>query len=326
VANTVVGSSAAWRSTMAHIQAAAASPRTTVLVTGETGVGKEVTATLLHALSMRRRGPLVQANAACFSPALLESELFGHEAGAFTGAVKRRRGLFEQADGGVLFLDEIGELALDLQSKLLRLLEGHSFRRVGGEEPVRCDVRLVAATNRDLTAMVAEGKFRADLLARLRVFEIHVPPLRERGDDIRELAMAFAARLGAELQMPSAGLTPDALALLLQYHWPGNIRELKNTIERALVLASGSAIDVRHLSLSSLSVTSSSPGFTPAFSPPPPTPPDGDASLERVTREHIVSVFQACAGNVTHTAERLGMSRLAVRKRLQGYGLRPARN
>lgn len=328
VANNAVGSSAAWRNTMAHIQAAAAAPRTTVLVTGETGVGKEVTATLLHALSARRRGPLVQANAACFSPGLLESELFGHEAGAFTGAVKRRRGLFEQADGGVLFLDEIGELALDLQSKLLRLLEGHPFRRVGGEEPVRCDVRLVAATHRDLPAMVAEGKFRADLLARLRVFEIRVPPLRERVEDIRELAHAFAARLGAELQMPSTGFTPQAMALLERYHWPGNIRELKNTIERALVLANGSTIDVRHLSVPSLSMASANgPAFAAGLQLPPATPaPDGDASLERITRDHIVSVFQACAGNVTHTAERLGMSRLAVRKRLQGYGLRPARN
>lgn len=324
VSNDVVGSSAAWRQTMVHIQAAALSPKTTVLITGDTGVGKEVTASLLHALSARRKQPLVQANAACFSPSLLESELFGHEAGAFTGAVKRRRGLFEQADGGILFLDEIGELALDLQSKLLRVLEGHPFRRVGGEDNVSCDVRLIAATNRDLPQLVKEGRFRADLLERLRVYEIRVPSLQQRADDIIELANSFVMRIGAALKMPSPGITPEAMTALRQHSWPGNVRELKNVIERALVLASGAVIDVRHLAITSSSSSLPSSSL-PSSSNDAAEAVGDDASLETVTRQHIVQVFNECAGNVTHTAERLGMSRLAVRKRLQAYGLRPAR-
>jgi len=323
VGSDVIGSSTAWRQTMTHIQAAASSPKTTVLITGDTGVGKEVTASLLHALSARRKAPLVQANAACFSPSLMESELFGHEAGAFTGAVKRRRGLFEQADGGVLFLDEIGELALDLQSKLLRVLEGHPFRRVGGEESVRCDVRLVAATNRDLPQLVKEGRFRADLLERLRVYEIRVPSLSERKGDVAELANSFVVRVGEALQMPSPGITPEAMAVLEQHPWPGNVRELKNVIERALVLANGAVIDVRHLAIapsSAFTAVDDDDGEVGTADGG-----DGDDSLEAVTKQHIVNVFNDCGGNVTHTAERLGMSRLAVRKRLQTYGLRPAR-
>ncbi|HEY1098338.1 MAG TPA: sigma-54 dependent transcriptional regulator [Myxococcota bacterium] len=316
----VVGSSPAWRQLLAQVQAASSSSKTTVLVTGETGSGKEVTATLLHALSARRKGPLITANAASFSPPLVESELFGHEAGAFTGAVKRRRGLFEQADHGILFLDEIGELALDVQATLLRVLEGHPFRRVGGEEAVRVDVRLVAATNRDLPQMVKDGRFRADLLERLRVFSIHVPPLRERSDDVDMLAAMFVEKLGAALDKASPGLTPEAMAALRAHPWPGNVRELKNVVERALVVADGAPIAVRHLAIAPPATLSSSSSSSQAVNA---MVVDDDASMEAVTRQHIVNVFNECNGNVTHTAEKLGMSRLAVRKRLQSYGLRP---
>lgn len=316
----VIGGSFAWRQTMAHLAAAASANKTTVLITGEPGVGKEVIAAELHRQSGRAQKPMVAANAACFSPALMESELFGHEAGAFTGAAKRRRGLFEQADGGVLFLDEIGELPLDLQSKLLRVLEGHAFRRVGGEEPVKVDVRLIAATNRDLATMVQEGTFRADLLERIRVFEIKVPPLRDRRDDIPLLANHFLARLGKDTGHPSPGFEPEAMEVLRHAAWPGNVRELRNVVERGLVLAGGAAVGMRHIGELSMKST-----LQAAIIGDMGVNDDQPANLEEVTRQHIILVFRACDGNVTKTAERLGMSRLALRKRLQAYGLRPVR-
>lgn len=311
-----VGESPAWKRAMALVSAAAASPRTTVLFTGEPGVGKEVAANLLHRLSKRSGAPLISANAACFTPALIESELFGHEAGAFTGASRRRRGLFEQAEGGFLFLDEIGELSLDLQSKLLRVLEGHSFRRVGGEESIQCDVRLICATNRDLRERSHQGLFRADLLERLRVFEIPLPPLRERREDIAHLAHHFLAKLGQELGRPAADITPEAMEALQRHGWPGNVRELRNVIERALVLTSGSSITPQHLPHQ----------LWPASAPRPAVTAPEDVRLEEVERRHIVAVFQDTGSNVTRSAERLGMSRLALRKRLQAYGLRPVRS
>ncbi|MFT3842737.1 MAG: sigma-54 dependent transcriptional regulator [Myxococcaceae bacterium] len=317
--SAVVGESPQWKRSMELIVAAAAAPRTTVLITGEPGVGKEVAANLLHQLSKRAGAPMVSANAACFPASLMESELFGHEVGSFTGASKRRKGLFEQADGGVLFLDEIGELPLDLQSKLLRVLEGHPFRRLGGEEPVEVDTRLVAATNRDLLALIDQGRFRADLYARLRVFEIRVPPLRERRDDIVHLALHFFAKLGRELGTGTPNVGPAVLDLLSRHDWPGNVRELRNVIERALVLAAGAPIGPGHLPLE---LRATEALVTPARSLPEPAL---SLSLEEVTKRHIVAVFNDCGGNLTHAADRLGMSRLALRKRLQLYGLKPVR-
>jgi len=311
-----IGQSAAWKRAVELVVAAAATPRTTVLLTGEPGVGKEVAAALLHRLSKRSAAPMVSANAACFSPSLMESELFGHEAGSFTGASRKRKGLFEQAEGGFLFLDEIGELPIDLQSKLLRVLEGHPFRRVGGEEEVRCNVRLICATNRDLKDLVKRGQFRADLYERLRVFEIPLPPLRERREDIAHLAHYFTARLGSELGFTTPTVTVEAMECLRQHRWPGNVRELRNVIERALVLSNGGAIGPRHLPHEMWSEA--------APSAPPPT--EGDVSLAEITRRHIVAVFNDTDQNVTRTAERLGISRLALRKRLQAYGLKPVRS
>jgi DNA-binding NtrC family response regulator len=311
-----IGQSAAWRRAVELVTAAAAAPKTTVLITGEPGVGKEVAAALLHRLSKRSGAPMVSANAACFSPALMESELFGHEAGSFTGAQKKRRGLFEQAEGGFLFLDEIGELPLDLQSKLLRVLEGHPFRRVGGEDEVRADARLICATNRDLKDLVKRGLFRADLFERLRVFEIPLPPLRERRDDIAHLAAFFLAKLSAEHGSPVPGLTVEAMDALQRHHWPGNVRELRNVLERALVLSGGAPIGPRHLPHE---LWGDAVPVAPAAS-------TATLSLEELTRRHIIAVFTETGGNVTHTADRLGISRLALRKRLQTYGLKPVRS
>jgi DNA-binding NtrC family response regulator len=245
----------------------------------------------------------------------MESELFGHETGAFTGANKRHKGLFEQADGGILFLDEIGELQLDLQSRLLRVLEGHPFRRVGGEEPIRSDVRLICATNRDLPGLVKKGQFRADLYERLRVFEVPLPPLRERRADIPHLAYYFIARLGAELGRPSTVLQQEALDALVRHDWPGNVRELRNVIERALVLAGDGPVALPHLPLELR-------GGTPPLVSVPVQPP-AETTLAEVTRAHVIRVFHASRGNLTHAAQRLGISRLALRKKLQAYGLKP---
>jgi DNA-binding NtrC family response regulator len=316
-----LGSSSAWRHTLELIKLAARSPRTTVLLTGEPGVGKELAAALLHRLSPRREQPFVAVNAACLSPPLIESELFGHEAGSFTGAQQKRRGLFELASSGTLFLDEIGELTMELQSKLLRVLEGHSFRRVGGEREILSDVRLICATNRNLQQRAQSGHFRADLYDRLRVFVIPLPPLRERREDIPELATHFASRIAAGLGDDPPPISKEALRLLCAYPWPGNVRELRNVIERALLLAQGGDILPRHLPAELWSEPAS-------VEPPPPGPPLDleDATLETAMRRHVSAVYESTDCNVTRAAARLGISRLALRKRLYAYGLRNAKS
>jgi DNA-binding NtrC family response regulator len=332
-----VGEAPLWRRAMALLAAAARGPRTTVLVTGEPGVGKEEAAALLHRLSGRRAGPFIAVNASCLSPALIESELFGHEVGAFTGAQRQRRGLFEQAHGGTLFLDEIGEMPLALQAKLLRVIEGHPFCRVGGERPVTADVRLVCATNRDLGARVRSGDFRADLHERLRVFEVPLPPLRERPGDIPRLARHFITRLAPQLGLGPTRFSSQALEHLESHSFPGNVRELKNLLERALLLADGGTIERHHLGLNAAPTPTQAPSTTPAKTVgTTPVQPASVAStraadtasgraadtLELVIRTHILRIYEQSGQNVTRTAEALGMSRLAVRKRLQSYGLR----
>ncbi|MBL8377890.1 MAG: sigma-54-dependent Fis family transcriptional regulator [Burkholderiales bacterium] len=306
-----VGESWAFRRALAEVRAAAAAPRTPVLVRGESGTGKERCSRLIHAYSERARGPFVTVNAACFSPSLLESELFGHEAGAFTGARGTKRGVFELAAGGTLFLDEVGELPLDLQPKLLRVLEGHPFRRLGGEREIRADVRLVSATHRALDAEVEAGRFRLDLYHRLRVVEIALPPLRERAEDIALLTQHFVARIAAELGRPPLGVTPAALAALRAYAWPGNVRELRNVIERAIVLRTGGDLDLRDLPRE---VMAAAPG-------PQPDPMGADAppmlSLEAAIQRHVIRAFQRCGNNLSLTARVLGISRMTLRKRLR---------
>ncbi len=244
----IVGSSAALQRVLDIVKKVAKS-NTTVLIRGETGTGKELIAGAIHHNSLRHSRNFVKVNCAALQENLLESELFGHEKGAFTGADKQRIGRFEQADGGTLFLDEIGDMSPSTQAKILRVLQEHEFERLGGTRTLRVDVRLIAATNRDLPAMVQAGQFREDLYYRLNVVSIEMPPLRERKDDIVPLANSFIRRFAGELKKKIDGLEPEAQKLLMRYNWPGNIRELENTIERAMLLAEGRAIAADDLRL-----------------------------------------------------------------------------
>src|SRR5688572_4195158 len=244
----IVGGSESLQRVLGVVRKVAKS-NSTVLIRGETGTGKELIAGAIHHNSLRSARNFVKVNCAALQENLLESELFGHEKGAFTGADRQRIGRFEQADGGTLFLDEIGDMSASTQAKILRVLQEHEFERLGGTRTIRVDVRLIAATNRDLSAMVASGHFREDLYYRLNVVSIDMPPLRERKDDIVPLATAFIRRFAGELKKKVDGLEPDAAKLLMRYNWPGNIRELENTIERAILLAEGRGIAAPDLRL-----------------------------------------------------------------------------
>jgi two-component system response regulator AtoC len=288
-----------------------------VLILGETGVGKELIAEALHRLSRRPDGPFVRLNCAALPRALLESELFGHERGAFTGATEAKAGLFETASGGTLFLDEIGEIPLDVQVALLRVLEDRRVLRVGGREPRAVDVRFVSATNRDLRAESDSGRFRRDLYFRLNGMSIVVPPLRERTSEIPALARFFAASASAQMgRARSPRVTDDAAALMRAYDWPGNIRELKNVVERAVVLAPGDEIEPQHLPPE---VASRAPSV-----PPGAAPRDSGvlrAELEDLERKRILDALDQCNGNQTKAAELLGMPRRTFVKRLDAYGI-----
>jgi DNA-binding NtrC family response regulator len=244
----IIGSSGALARVLGVVKRVARS-NTTVLIRGETGTGKELIAGGVHHNSHRAARSFIKVNCAALQENLLESELFGHERGAFTGADKQRIGRFEQADGGTLFLDEIGDMSANTQAKILRVLQEHEFERLGGTRTIKVDVRLIAATNRDLTKMVEAGTFREDLYYRLNVVTIEMPPLRERKEDVEDLANFFIQRFSGELKKKIEGLEPDALKLLMRYHWPGNIRELENAIERAMLLADGSHIAADDLRL-----------------------------------------------------------------------------
>jgi len=234
----IIGESAVMRRLLQTI-ATAAPTRATVLLQGESGTGKELVARAIHDQSERAEGPFIKLNCAALPEGLVESALFGHERGAFTGAIKRVAGAFERAHGGTLLLDEISEMRLDLQAKLLRVLQEQEFERVGGTSPIKVDVRIIATTNRDLAVEAEAGRFRRDLFFRLSVIPIEIPPLRERGDDIPLLAYRFAAHSANETKKELAGISPDALALLQRHDWPGNVRELQHAIERAVILANG---------------------------------------------------------------------------------------
>ena len=252
----LIGSSGALEKVLSVVRKVAKS-NTTVLVRGETGTGKELIAGAVHHNSHRTSRNFIKVNCAALQENLLESELFGHEKGAFTGADKQRTGRFEQADGGTLFLDEIGDMSANTQAKILRVLQEHEFERLGGTRTIKVDVRLVAATNRDLTTMVESGAFREDLYYRLNVVAIDMPPLRERKEDVAALAGFFIKRFSGELKKKMVGLEPDALKLLMRYHWPGNIRELENAIERAILLADGTHITADDLRLGDTGALSS---------------------------------------------------------------------
>ncbi|WP_413431217.1 sigma 54-interacting transcriptional regulator [Crateriforma spongiae] len=299
----------------------AAPTNATVLVRGESGTGKELVAAALHHASARSEGPLVCLNCAALSPTLLESELFGHEKGAFTGATERKQGKFEAAHTGTLMLDEIGEMEADLQAKLLRVLEGHPFERVGGHRPIRADVRVIAATNRDLQAMVAEGTFREDLYYRLHVVEILMPPLRQRGDDCLRLADFFLQRFNQEMGRKIEAFTDAAKQRLLDHTWPGNVRELKNVIERAVVLNTTTVIDADDLVLPTAGSPTTGGRNVSAGSDSNGSVPGGpvERTLADLEKDHIFRVLRHTGNNKSKASAILGIERSTLDRRLKRY-------
>jgi two-component system response regulator HydG len=288
----------------------------TVLVTGESGTGKELVARAIHAGSARSAGPLVAVNCAALSETLLESELFGHEKGAFTGAEKRREGRFMAADKGSIFLDEIGEIAQPIQAKLLRVIQEREIQRVGGDKPIGVDVRILAATNRDLKKEVEEGRFREDLYYRLNVVSVPVPPLRERLEDIPLLAQHFLSRFAEKNRKRIKGFTPAAMDHLLRCPWPGNVRELENAVERAVILSVGEYVTERELPLCDARELSAVAG--PLVS----GGVEGLAGrpLDDVEREVILATLDSCGGNKSEAARVLGITRATLHKKLKKYG------
>jgi DNA-binding NtrC family response regulator len=313
----IVGESAGLKRSLQRLEKAGKSGTATVLLRGETGAGKEVMARFLHAHSVRSAGPFIDLNCSAIPEQLLESMLFGHEKGAFTDAKHFRKGLFDLADGGTLFLDEIGEMSPQLQSKLLRVIETRTFRRVGGHGDIVVDVRVVAATHRDLEKEVQSGRFREDLFFRLNVVVIEMPPLRLRTDDIAPLASHFIERFCAELGRPNAVLHPDALRALRGYRWPGNVRELRNIIERVLLLeAEGDEIRLEHLP-----AEIAPGGPAPSGELPHPFPPGVVRPLAEIERLAIQHALDVCAQNKTRAAQMLGISRQTLRTKLREYAL-----
>jgi two-component system, NtrC family, response regulator AtoC len=287
--------------------------RATVLISGESGTGKELIAHAIHQLSGREKNRFVAFNCAAFSPQLIESELFGHERGAFTGATERRIGRIEQAAGGTLFVDEIGEIDGNVQVKLLRALDPGLFERVGGNQTIRADFRLIAATNRDLRALVSDGKFREDLYYRLNVVQIRVPALRERKDDIPLLANAFLKEISQRDAKPFRPLSPDAMDCLLQYDWPGNVRELKGAIDSGVTLASGSQISRQDLPLT----ISQNAGLASGIS----SEKSGQMNLRGQEKRLILRALEESGGNRTEAAKKLGISRRTLHRRLKELNL-----
>jgi Nif-specific regulatory protein len=314
VQTEIIGRSAAIRAVTDEIARAAAT-NATVLIRGESGVGKELVARAIHANSLRREAVFVCLNCAALAETLLASELFGHERGAFTGATERKLGKFEAAHKGTLMLDEIGEMSPGIQAKFLRVLEGHPFERVGGNKPITADVRVIAATNRDLEKDVAEGRFRRDLYFRLHVIEIVVPGLRKRREDIPELANHFLVKFTDETGRRIGGFTPEATQKLLAYQWPGNVRELKNVIERAVVLCRGQVIDADDLLLTRLATA----GDTEV----PAVPEDEflPASLEAIEKRYILATLNHTSWNKSRTANILGIERSTLDRKIRRYAL-----
>jgi len=316
VESEIVGSSPAMLKVHQQVHRAAPS-KATVLVRGESGVGKELVARAVHFSSDRKNGPFVCLNCAALTESLLESELFGHEKGAFTGATERKAGKFEAADKGTLMLDEIGEMSPSIQAKFLRVLEGHPFERVGGSKAIRVNVRVIAATNRDLEEEVRKGTFRKDLFFRLHVVQIDVPPLRHRPEDIQILADFFLQKYNAETGRKIKGYTPHVRHQMQRYRWPGNVRELKNVVERAVVLAQGEMIEMEDLTLTKLSTASESQfdlgTLVEEYRP---------MSLEEVECRHIEQTLASTAWNKSKAASILGVERSTLDRKIKKYGLK----
>jgi len=278
----------------------------TVLITGETGTGKELVARAIHSQSYRRDRPFVAVSCAALPESLLESELFGHEKGSFTGAYAQKKGKFEVANRGTLFLDEIGEMSANVQVHLLRVLEEKEFNRVGGNEPIKVDVRVISATNRDMKETIAKGQFREDLYYRLNVVNIELPPLRERTEDIPLLAEHFLKGFALENRKEITGFSPQASNFLLRHEWLGNVRELENAVERAVILAQNSVIDVADLSQQNLVPAGSNAS---------------EKDLKQVEKDHIQNVLAETGGNYTEAARILGISRMTLYNKAKAYGL-----
>jgi transcriptional regulator with GAF, ATPase, and Fis domain len=317
----VVGASRSWKEVLRQV-GLVASTGTTVLITGESGTGKEVVSRLIHQGSPRAAKPFIAINCAALPEQLLESELFGHEKGAFTGAIAAKIGRIEQAAGGTLFLDEIAEMSPAVQAKFLRLLQEREFQRVGATRVLRADVRVVAATNRDLAAAIARGEFREDLFYRLNVFAIDLPPLRARPDDILPMAESFLEDLGRTMGRPAAGISRDAREWLLGHSWPGNVRELRNAIERAILLCDGGLISREHLpeAPGRTGRARAAPGNGSHIDFAGPMPPGG-LQLESVERSLVERALRAAQGNKSRAARLLGLTRSQLYSRMQKYGV-----
>lgn len=291
-----------------------ASTSATVLILGESGTGKELIAKALHFLSDRRDKPYVKVNCAAIPENLLESELFGYEKGAFTGAISKKIGKFERADGGTIFLDEIGDMGLNLQAKLLRVLQEKELERLGGIDPIKIDVRIIAATNKNLEEMVRDGAFREDLYYRLKVVPIYVPPLRERKEDIPLLVDYFLDKYSKEFGKVKPGISEDAMDIIKEYDWPGNIRELENTIERILILNSGNVISKEMLPYEIIGNKNLNSKFFKL--------PDEGINLEDLEKNLILQALEKAEGNQTKAAKLLGISRYTLIYRMEKYGIK----
>ncbi|WKZ33457.1 MAG: sigma-54 dependent transcriptional regulator [Thermodesulfobacteriota bacterium] len=308
----MIGESAALSEVKSLIAIIAKTSSTSVLITGETGTGKELVANAVHYSSSRREGPFIKLNCSAIPDTLMEAEMFGYEKGAFTDARQAKKGLFELADGGTIFLDEIGDMDLRLQPKLLQVLENRTFRKLGGVQDQRVDVRVIAATNLNLWNMVREKRFREDLFYRLNVMVVSLPPLRERKEDILPIVRHFLKENGAGPRQK--GLKDGAIDLLLGYDWPGNVRELKNVVERALILAGPDDIGPEHLNISA-------PAPYNAETQPPVKGYSSEMTLEELEKAHIMTVLQRTGWNITHASRSLGISRFTLREKAKKYGL-----
>jgi DNA-binding NtrC family response regulator len=310
---SMIGQSPPMKELFKLVEMTAPSP-TRVLILGESGTGKELVARAIHENSPRHKGPFVTVNCAAVPSELIESELFGHERGAFSGAIKTRRGKFERADGGTLLLDEVGDMPLPMQAKLLRVLEDGEFERVGGGQPIRVDVRVIAASNKDLEKEVEKGAFRLDLYHRLNVVPIHLAPLRDRRSDIPILARHFLEAFSATIARPAPFLSQDAIDLLKEYHWPGNVRELRNVMERIAILFPGDTVTAGHAAQA-----------LPSLEPALPPSEDGDNTLKdtmrSVEREAILRALDRNKWHITRAAKELGLERSHLYKKMKALGI-----
>ena len=310
----IIGESPPMKAVFEIARKVAERPTSTLLILGESGTGKGMLARAIHYSSPLSKQPFVELNCAAIPETLLESELFGYEPGAFTDAKKRKIGLIEKAHKGTLFLDEIGDMSLPLQAKLLKVIEEKTFNRLGGEDPITVDVRVIAASNKDLQQMVKEGKFREDLLFRLNVISITLPPLRERGDDIILLAKHFITIFNQDMNRNITSISPEAAAALRAYHWPGNIRELRNVIERVMILEEGPTIELENLP----------PNIQGNLPIPQTQIKEAPMTLEELEKEYILRSLEAHDGNISQTAKTLGISRHTIMRKLERWGKSPS--